>query len=114
MQLEAVLRRLKVLLAGGPEVKVLVFSTWVDVLELLAHGLSANGMPFAYAKGGNGKKFHSELSRFKCVLSHNIHTHPPPPSPPLPFPTPRPAHLAPNLRAPSLPALSWPFVPHKA
>lgn len=44
--------------------QVLVFSTWVDVLELLAHGLAANGLPFAYAK--TTKAFHTELFRFKC------------------------------------------------
>ncbi len=78
MQLEAVLRRLKALTAAAPKVKVLVFSTWVDVLQLLAHGLAANGLPFAYAK--TTKKLHSELARFKCaarrepfVLCHLLH-----------------------------------------
>ena len=72
--------------------QVLVFSTWVDVLELVAHALRrwaalpmmpvaaawccscrlmvvvillrSNGLPYAYAR--QAKQFQSELRRFKC------------------------------------------------
>lgn len=42
---------------------MLVFSTWVDVLELVAHALRANKLPYAYAR--QAKQFNSELHRFK-------------------------------------------------
>ena len=45
--------------------KVLVFSTWVDVLNLMAHALNCNGVPYAYATGS--KKFTSELQRFRSA-----------------------------------------------
>ncbi len=44
--------------------QVLVFSTWVDVLELVGHALRANRLPYAYAR--QAKHFDSELRRFRC------------------------------------------------
>jgi hypothetical protein len=62
-QLEAVVRR--ILWLTGEEVaqKVLVFSSWEDVLSLVAHALTTNGVPFAHAKSGT--RFHEALRRFR-------------------------------------------------
>ena len=43
--------------------KVLVFSTWVDVIDLMAHALGANGVRFAYPR--SQAKFSRELAAFR-------------------------------------------------
>lgn len=63
VQLEAIVRRI-MRLTKQPDTKVLVFSTWQDVLELLAHALKANNLPVAHAKGGS-KGFDSAIAQFK-------------------------------------------------
>lgn len=62
-KLEAVLRRLKAITRAQSAARVLVFSTWVDSLDILSHALAANHLPHAYAK--HAAKFQSELARFK-------------------------------------------------
>jgi len=52
-KLEAVGRRIKHLASGRGE-KVLVFSKWADVLVLLGHCLTENGVPFVMARAGAG------------------------------------------------------------
>lgn len=47
--------------------KVLVFSSWQDVLELVSHALQTNKMPFAYARGR--KTFDSAVAEFKQTQS---------------------------------------------
>ncbi len=50
-KLEAVVRRVARLLAeGGASARVVVFSAWPDALELLAHALATNRLPYAFAK----------------------------------------------------------------
>ena len=49
MQVEAVVRRV-LWLIRNPEVKILVFSTWSEVLQLLEHALSTNHVPCVRAK----------------------------------------------------------------
>ena len=66
LQLEAVVRRIKWLLQKDPSAKVLVFSSWQDVLELVSHALQTNSLPFAYAKGRHA--FDHAVSRFKQPL----------------------------------------------
>lgn len=51
-QLEAVLRRLLWLKSKDPKVKVLVFSEWQGVLDVVEHALLANHITFARVKGG--------------------------------------------------------------
>lgn len=52
LQLEAVLRRLLWLKSKDPKVKVLVFSEWQGVLDVVEHALMANHITFARVKGG--------------------------------------------------------------
>lgn len=49
MQVEAVVRRV-LWLIRDPQTKVLVFSTWVEVLQLLEHALNTNHVPCVRAK----------------------------------------------------------------
>ena len=49
VQLEAVVRRVKNL-TSSPDSRVLVFSTWTDVLEILSYALKENAIPFAFAR----------------------------------------------------------------
>lgn len=60
-------RRIKRLTQKDPSAKVLVFSSWQDVLELVSHALQANALPFAYAsrKGKGRNAFDQAISRFK-------------------------------------------------
>ena len=62
MQLEAVLRRV-LWLIRDPTAKLLIFSTWADVLDLMAHALGSNSVPYAYSTGS--KKFGAEMTRFR-------------------------------------------------
>ncbi len=48
-QVEAVVRRV-LWLIRDPQTKVLVFSTWVEVLQLLEHALNTNHVPCVRAK----------------------------------------------------------------
>lgn len=57
------MRRIKRLTQKDQSTKVLVFSSWQDVLELVSHALQTNGVPFAYAKGRNA--FDHAISSFK-------------------------------------------------
>ena len=49
VQVEAVVRRV-LWLIRDPQTKVLVFSTWVEVLQLLEHALNTNHVPCVRAK----------------------------------------------------------------
>ncbi|KAK9844145.1 hypothetical protein WJX81_005910 [Elliptochloris bilobata] len=51
VQLEAVVRRVLAITRSDASSRLLVFSQWADVLELLAHALQANSVPFALARG---------------------------------------------------------------
>ena len=50
-QVEAVVRRVRHLTERDPGTKVLVFSTWQDLLDVVAHALAVNAVPFAASKG---------------------------------------------------------------
>ncbi|KAL3154028.1 hypothetical protein ABBQ32_013579 [Trebouxia sp. C0010 RCD-2024] len=62
-KLEAVVRRIKHLLHQDAAAKILVFSSWQDVLELVSHALHTNKLPYAYARGR--KAFDSAVADFK-------------------------------------------------
>ncbi|GAX82125.1 hypothetical protein CEUSTIGMA_g9553.t1 [Chlamydomonas eustigma] len=62
-KLEAVLRRIKAVLQGDPSSKIIVFSTWLDVMDILSHALRANQISHAFPK--NGGNFRAALSRFR-------------------------------------------------
>ena len=63
LQIEAILRRVIRLTQEDPQAKLLIFSSWSDVLELVAHALQANELPFAYAHGRKG--FDAAIACFK-------------------------------------------------
>lgn len=52
MKIEAVTRRILWIKCTDPEAKVLVFSSWNDVLDVLEHAFIANGITFIRMKGG--------------------------------------------------------------
>ncbi|KAL0055912.1 hypothetical protein WJX82_005648 [Trebouxia sp. C0006] len=66
-KLEAVVRRIKHLMHQDAAAKVLVFSSWQDVLELVSHALQTNKMPYAYARGR--KAFDAAVADFKQTNS---------------------------------------------
>ena len=57
------MRRIKHLLQQDAAAKLLVFSSWQDVLELVSHALHTNKLPYAYARGR--KAFDSAVADFK-------------------------------------------------
>ena len=63
LQIEAILRRVIRLTQGDPQTKVLIFSSFQDVLTLVAHALQANELPFAHAHGRKG--FDAAIACFK-------------------------------------------------
>ncbi|KAG2482055.1 hypothetical protein HYH03_018991 [Edaphochlamys debaryana] len=62
-KLEAVVRRVKFVLGQDPAAKVLVFSGWADLLDLVGAALGANGVPHALARGRGGMA--AALAAFK-------------------------------------------------
>lgn len=62
-KIEAVTRRILWINATNPEAKILVFSSWNDVLDVLEHAFTANDINFIRMKGG--RKSHIAISRFK-------------------------------------------------
>lgn len=52
-KIEAVTRRILWIKSVDPEAKILVFSSWKDVLDVLEHSLRANGIKFVTMKGGS-------------------------------------------------------------
>ena len=72
-KMEAVVKTLIKITNDDPEAKSLVFSTWTDVLDILASALMQNDIQFAalHAQG----KFKRNLQKFK-VLNCNIISQP--------------------------------------
>jgi E3 ubiquitin-protein ligase SHPRH len=65
---EAIVRRLLLLLQLDPANKVIVFSSWLDVLDILSHALTANGIHHAFGRGRKG--FLQALEQFKgCAVT---------------------------------------------
>ncbi|KAJ7342021.1 hypothetical protein JRQ81_008403 [Phrynocephalus forsythii] len=69
-KVEAVIRTLKKIQFKDPGAKSLVFSTWQDVLDIIAKALYDNSMEFAQINGIN--KFQENLSAFKYDTKINI------------------------------------------
>ncbi|CAN6467632.1 unnamed protein product [Victoria cruziana] len=59
----AVTKKIMWILSTDPLAKILVFSSWNDVLDVLGHSLDANGIMYVRMKGG--RKSHSALKEFK-------------------------------------------------
>jgi E3 ubiquitin-protein ligase SHPRH len=65
---EAIVRRLLLLLQLDAAHKVIVFSSWLDVLDILSHALTANGIHHAFGRGRKG--FLQALEQFKgCAVA---------------------------------------------
>eukprot|EP00798_Chlamydomonas_sp_ICE-L_P018133 gene18133-24573_t len=62
-KIEAIVRRLMYITSTDSTAKVVVFSSWGDMLDLLAHALAANHISHALAKGRVG--FQKSLAQFK-------------------------------------------------
>ncbi|KAF8680793.1 hypothetical protein HU200_045640 [Digitaria exilis] len=67
-KIEAVTRRILRITSSDGTAKVLVFSSWNDVLDVLEHSLAANNISYVRMKGG--RKSHAALSQFKGQLSN--------------------------------------------
>lgn len=66
VQIEAVVRRIKHLTAGPPPAaRVLVFSSWSVVLDILAHALRDNGVKYMYAK--DAAKLQKAITALRAV-----------------------------------------------
>jgi E3 ubiquitin-protein ligase SHPRH len=52
LQIEAITRRILWIKATDHKSKVLVFSSWNDVLDVLEHAFAANNITFIRMKGG--------------------------------------------------------------
>lgn len=63
--MEAVVRRVCYLLSLSPESRVLVFSTWRDVLAVIAHALQLNGVPHLFPAGGGSGTFAHDVAVFR-------------------------------------------------
>ncbi|GAQ81004.1 hypothetical protein KFL_000680200 [Klebsormidium nitens] len=62
-KMDAVVRRVLWVSENDPAAKFLIFSTWHDVLDLVAHALRSNGVPFERAKGRAG--LNPAIKRFR-------------------------------------------------
>ncbi|XP_055828610.1 uncharacterized protein LOC129896695 isoform X3 [Solanum dulcamara] len=62
-KIEAVTRRILWITSSNPAEKVLVFSSWNDVLDVLEHAFAANNITFVRMKGG--RKSHVAISQFR-------------------------------------------------
>ncbi|PON48604.1 Cdk-activating kinase assembly factor [Trema orientale] len=62
-KIEAVTRRILWIKSKDPKAKVLVFSSWHDVLDVLEHAFAANAIAYIRMKGG--RKSHIAISEFR-------------------------------------------------
>ncbi|XP_056169116.1 uncharacterized protein LOC115679829 isoform X2 [Syzygium oleosum] len=62
-KIEAVTRRILWIKSTETNAKVLVFSSWKDVLDVLEHAFKANGISYARMKGG--RKAHTAVGHFR-------------------------------------------------
>lgn len=65
-KIEAITRRILWIVSTDEEAKILVFSSWNDVLDLLSHALDANNITYVRMKGGR-YVCHNYLDAF-CFL----------------------------------------------
>lgn len=72
-KVEAVTRRILWIKSSDPKAKVLVFSSWNDVLDVLEHALNANEITYIRMKGG--RKSHVAISEFRAQNSSPKRTH---------------------------------------
>ncbi|CAG9460083.1 unnamed protein product [Pedinophyceae sp. YPF-701] len=65
-KLEAVVRRILALTRRDPSCRIIVFSEWMGVLELVSHALTTNRVPHALARGG-GKGLQDALRALRAT-----------------------------------------------
>lgn len=63
-KIESIVRQVVLLTKNDRTAKCLIFSTWNDVLDLLAGALRENRIQFAYLQSGGGR-FQQNLMQFK-------------------------------------------------
>lgn len=51
-KMDSIVKRIKNILADDVNARILVFSTWVDVLNILVKVLEVNRVPFVFGKVG--------------------------------------------------------------
>lgn len=68
-KIEAVVRRVKFLLTRDESAKILIFSEWDDVLNVVEKAIESNGVVFTRAEAGS--KFRVAVDKFKHDLSVN-------------------------------------------
>lgn len=66
-KIEAITRRILWITSTDRNAKVLVFSSWNDVLDVLQHALDSNGISYVRMKGG--RKSQAALAQFKGDIS---------------------------------------------
>nr|GLL21004.1 E3 ubiquitin-protein ligase SHPRH isoform X1 [Ipomoea trifida] len=69
-KVEAVTRRILWINSKNSTAKVLVFSSWNDVLDVLAHAFAANDISYIRMKGG--RKAHAAINHFRGQNSNSI------------------------------------------
>ncbi|CAH9090614.1 unnamed protein product [Cuscuta epithymum] len=69
-KVEAVVRRILWINSKNPAAKVLVFSSWNDVLDVLEHAFAANGISHVRMKGG--RRAHAAVNYFRGQSSNLI------------------------------------------
>lgn len=62
-KLEAVVRRVMAIRDKMPDDRIIIFSTWQDALDIVAHALSQNDLPCLYPK--TRKAFDQSISQFR-------------------------------------------------
>ncbi|XP_028782280.1 LOW QUALITY PROTEIN: E3 ubiquitin-protein ligase SHPRH [Neltuma alba] len=62
-KIEAIAKRILWIKSTDPKAKVLVFSSWNDVLDVLEHAFAANSITYIRMKGG--RKSHVAISQFR-------------------------------------------------
>lgn len=67
-KIEAITRRVLWLTSSDQDTKILVFSSWNDVLDVLSHALAANNITYIRMKGG--RKANSAVSKFRGLNDH--------------------------------------------
>ncbi|KZV51925.1 snf2 histone linker phd ring helicase [Dorcoceras hygrometricum] len=67
-KIEGVTRRILWIISTDPTVKILVFSSWNDVLDVLQHAFTTNSISYIRMKGG--RKSQVAISEFKGQRSH--------------------------------------------
>ncbi|CAI0457309.1 unnamed protein product [Linum tenue] len=69
-KLEAVTRRVLWIKFSEPDSKVLVFSSWNDVLDVLEHAFKANGITYIRMKGGSEQQEPKSIQVLLLLIQH--------------------------------------------